>query len=723
MMNGAGLSPADLRRREWLVVAGVLLLLAAVTPLWTSPFSLHLADGAKDQVDSLLNCWILAWDHHWLAGGGGRLFDANIFYPVKNTLAFSEHLMGQALLSWPLRLVTANPVLIHNLLLMASFPLSGLAMFLLVRRLTGSAWAGLAAGFFFAFCPYRVSQSGHVQTMSVQWAVFAFWFLHRYLDSRSWGDLAGMALCYWLQCLSGSYLALFLTLTLGLALVVPLLRRGDWCNRRTLAQLAAFGLASLAVLLPFFLPYVQLKRQMGFTRPLYEVVLYSADLLDYLNGVGPLPWREWLAGLYHPHAVLFPGLLSAGLVVAGLWPGKRERGPAAGAAWLYGALALLCLLLSLGPVVKAGGRELGPGPYLWLYRYVPGFEGLRAVSRWGLFYSLFLAVLLGLGAARVLERLPRRGWRLAGLALLLVVMAWEMYPGPMRWARARSPQRLPAAVTWLAEQKTPGAVLNLPVGGERLEVDYLYLSIFDQFRPIMNGHSGYFPPGFDLLRDTSAMPPSRLLAAQLQRMGVRWVVLWLENYRQPEEGRLLLSRWRALAGLVEPVVSFRGQRVLRLLPAVEEPLLWAPSRGGLLAGAQASVNDRQARLALDGELATRWSSGRAQRPGTWFQARLKKPLRVAGLDLCLGSSWHDYPRGLAVSLELADGTWTPPRPLWGCPFPLRGILARPRQASPAWRVMLPRPRRIRGFRLVQTGRHERYFWSIHELRLIPAPDQ
>ena len=58
-------------------------------PLATDPGRL----SRNDTADTVHHEWILAWDAHQLARDPRHLFDANIFYPERNTLAFSETLL------------------------------------------------------------------------------------------------------------------------------------------------------------------------------------------------------------------------------------------------------------------------------------------------------------------------------------------------------------------------------------------------------------------------------------------------------------------------------------------------------------------------------------------------------------------------------------------------------------------------------------------------------
>ena len=86
------------------------------------------------------------------------LFNANIFYPVENTLALSEHMIAVVPIFAPLYLLTENPIFAYNMVFLMSFIFSGISMFLLVHHWTGSLWPSLLAACFFAFAPIRFAE-------------------------------------------------------------------------------------------------------------------------------------------------------------------------------------------------------------------------------------------------------------------------------------------------------------------------------------------------------------------------------------------------------------------------------------------------------------------------------------------------------------------------------------------------------------------------------------
>src|SRR5438105_9884672 len=116
----------------------------------TYPQILHMPDAVHDDGDPLLNAWTMSWVAHQVTRAPARLFDANIFYPERRTLAYSETLVAPALVAAPLQWAGVGPLLVSNIVLLSGFVVSGAAMALLVRTLTGCTGPAMVAAIVFA---------------------------------------------------------------------------------------------------------------------------------------------------------------------------------------------------------------------------------------------------------------------------------------------------------------------------------------------------------------------------------------------------------------------------------------------------------------------------------------------------------------------------------------------------------------------------------------------
>ena len=144
------------------VQAALLAILTAVAHTWplaSDPARLSLHYNG----DVMLNEWIVAWVQHQLPRDPGRLFQANIFYPAPDALAFSEPLIVPALLGAPVRALGGSPVLVHNLLLLAGLTLTMLAAYALVRHWTGDHLASLVAATAWTFNAQSLMRLEHLQ--------------------------------------------------------------------------------------------------------------------------------------------------------------------------------------------------------------------------------------------------------------------------------------------------------------------------------------------------------------------------------------------------------------------------------------------------------------------------------------------------------------------------------------------------------------------------------
>ncbi len=135
---------------------------------------------ASDPGDPLLNAAILAWNAAHVPWSEAW-FQFPVFHPTRDALTLSEHLLGLSVIAAPLQWATGNPAAAYNLTLLSTYPLSGLAMYALVWRMTGSAPAAFVAGLAYAFAPYRAGQLPHIQMLAVFWAPLALLGLHGFV--------------------------------------------------------------------------------------------------------------------------------------------------------------------------------------------------------------------------------------------------------------------------------------------------------------------------------------------------------------------------------------------------------------------------------------------------------------------------------------------------------------------------------------------------------------
>src|SRR6516225_1476707 len=209
--------------------ATVLAACVLLAVLHTWPLALHPGRySLNDNADTQLNEWILAWVAHQLPRDPAHLFEANIFYPAHDALAFSEPLIVPALMGAPLAWLGASPVLVYNVVLIAGFTLTAFATCVLLQGWTDSIVAGLVAGSLFAFNTHTLTRLAHVQATHIYGLPLALLALDRILRDGSRRAAWLLAAALALLAYTSGYLIVFALVMLPIAVLV---RAPEWWPR------------------------------------------------------------------------------------------------------------------------------------------------------------------------------------------------------------------------------------------------------------------------------------------------------------------------------------------------------------------------------------------------------------------------------------------------------------------------------------------------------------
>jgi len=509
-----------------------LLLLVFTAPVSLDPGGRTFAPGP----DTRLYLWTLGWDLHAFKTDPLHVFDANIFFPETQTLAYSEHLIGAALLALPLSLFTDNLDLILNFVLLLATFLGALGCDRLARECGASPRGALLAGIVGGFSGPRLTRLTQAHLATLHFVPWALAFAIRYLRLGKRRDLLATLALFTLQALTSGHGGLFLALALALLFGGALV----FGNLRPAQAIRDCGLAGLLLLLvnvPFVFPYYEVRGRVGLTRVIEDAEGYVPTIGSWLQA----PTRTQTAltssldalrpSVESANAALFPGFVFLGLAAFGGLGLIRDRGARTLAATGMAALAGLTLWLALGP--PFGLYRLG-------YALIPGFDLIRVPSRFFLLTLTALSALAALGLDRV--RRPAVAWALVAVAIFECV--------PVAWDSPHDPIVTPPVDAWLATQPMPFRVVELPiplpdhsVRQARFHSEYMIHGAA-HWQPMVNGYSSLVPPLHLKLYEELHEFPTESGLAELDRLGVDYVVVHTDMY-QPD-------RWaekeRAIAG-------------------------------------------------------------------------------------------------------------------------------------------------------------------------------
>lgn len=447
------------------------LVFSALSVALTWPLALGIGrDVPGDLGDSLLNMWILGWGVKHVPLlltfqiSWADYWNANIFHPDPLALSLSEHLFGQTLQVLPIYWLTGNIILCYNLLFISTFALSAFGTYLLVRDLTGDKRAAFVAGLVYGFLPYRIASIPHLQVMSSQWMPFALWGLNRFVSrfpapgSRLPLVMGTAALV--MQNWSCGYYLLYFAPFVPLFVIHRMWTEGKLKDVRIWTSLAASAFVTLALTLPFLLPYSEAQKLFGFERSFGEVVLYSANVWSYVTAAENVDLYGKVLRFY-PHG--------EGETFLGFMP------------WLLALVSLSSLLLHRPEKPKVVSVPSVP---LWRL-YVTAFLLIAVITQLIAVMSVFLFGGFDLHAfgIPIAARTPQR-------LLMQFVIAYALLLGVSPRARTeslrilRSPIFLALALTVLAMWLSLGPI---PKAGDSLVSGLGLYNVLYDYVPGFNG--------------------------------------------------------------------------------------------------------------------------------------------------------------------------------------------------------------------------------------------
>lgn len=724
---------------------------------------------AGDQGDPLLNTAILVWNAttvpftaHW--------YNAPHYFPTLGTTTFTENLLGLYPISTPAYWLTHNPLLAYNLALFLTWPLSGLAGFLLVRRLSGRDDAAFLAGLAFAFNPMRGVAVFHIQTLATYGIPFGLLSLHAYLQEgrRRWLVLFGAA---WVQQgFANGYYILYGGLIFGVWILYYLSTRETMVRVRGI--LIAWAVSSLA-LVPMLVKYRAVHEFMGMHRSLNEILYFSASPQSWFE-VGDIVWL-WTRVLPAGKDNLFPGLLVVALVAAGLVAAFRTRSAfGSSPSWHPAVRVVLWLLvlvsaasmaanLWLGPVDTTLGplpikiRNLNRGLLVLLIAGAPlawSSAPLRLAWRSRshfLFYSLAILVFAVLACGPMLRVHERPILDPAPYGLLMALPGFNELRVPTqikmihllclcvaaslayaRLFRRATTLRSAALIVltvgltaegWLAAMPLDAAVpswsevepadrtepiLELPLRPGYDGPPTLRAAI--HHRRVMNGVSGYDPPYYVALKAGLAAHDPATRAA-ITSLGAIDIVV--DSSSDPDGAYL---RYAADAPGAVKVATDGVRTTFRLPQSTSQPDLGPVLR---IADVRAVRDVAHAASMSDGDPLTGWGDY-PQKPDGWVIADLGTTQTVAGVTNAIGDYLLDFPRRLAIETSLDGVVW---ESAWEGPTyaeTFLGFVRAPREADLRFSF------EARAARYVRLRQLESFssMWRVSELKIHgPAPQR
>jgi len=489
-----------------LLWASAVLLAACIPTIWIFQVAARNPSVlmGPTSADPYFNLYVMEWGaKHW-AGGFSGFWSAPFFYPTPWATTLSDHLLLPSALYRSLQVLGAAPALAYNILLLLSFSVTAVAVFLLLRKATRAPdFVCACASMLVVFAPWRLGQVTHLQMLwapgppLLLLAVDAFFRTPR--TRRALAVLAALGL----TLLSGCYLAYFsvlLSCAIGAAFVGR--RRVRERLLRRVRPTMALAVAGIVLLAAVFAPYWTARKELGTQRSSKDFELYATQGMDWLapstlNAYSAILPPDWM----RPERDLFPGwsLTLAFMLFLVLRASRRlhKHGPALGNCLIWSAVAFSILEL--------------PFAYEALSHVLPGLDGMRVPARSHFFVLLGMGV-AGARAVAAFLAMPKLRWLGPAMAALFLAssvadLSLRALPPEVYFSPER-PDQMPRYVGLLRDSDV-GALAVFPLRGTHEDIPRMWQGLVHG-KPIANGYSGYLSDSFRFLKRSCRFPNRKI---------------------------------------------------------------------------------------------------------------------------------------------------------------------------------------------------------------------
>ncbi|MCX6816756.1 MAG: hypothetical protein NTZ93_02745 [Candidatus Beckwithbacteria bacterium] len=503
-----------------------LLIFIVLTVLITWPLVLHPAALTAAGREEFLLSYLMNWDIQALTTKPGTIFQVPFFYPLKDTLAFSDPLLTSAILALPFVKIFHQPFLAYSFNLFLSFVLNGFSVYLVVYLLTKHWWASLISGALFAFSIGQIDTIEHLQVLTMYWIPLGIYFLIKFFRQPSHRYALLVTSCFLCQILNTIFLGYVFIFTLSIFTLIAFIKRQ--IKRAHFLLLGQYFLLAFVVLFLVFQPYLRVARTWQAGRSLKDVFAGSAYFLEYF---------------YPTHSSRLETLAQA-IIVKHPWPAYLGA-----VVSILGALSLMTafrstktkttflvfltgLVMSFGPYFQIIKQKLSlplPLPYWLSYYLIPGFKSMRVPQRWSHLALLGLSLLIGLWLAGVFKKIKPMWVKLFSLLIIILIVTEIRLPLFVKSVPTLT--QIPPVYPWLLSQQ-PSIVLELPIQTwvmplHDLEIERLYYHSFllPARHVFINGYSGFEPPEWTKTISILRTLPIEEAISQLKVLQVKLIII------------------------------------------------------------------------------------------------------------------------------------------------------------------------------------------------------
>ncbi|MCK4966407.1 hypothetical protein KAS50_05210, partial [bacterium] len=270
-----------MKKTDFLKHTGICVIFVLLTFVFTYPCFFKAADMIFAMSDAHDTIWHAVWAYDHLFTDPLNLFHGNIFYPARYTAIFTDPMFSNLIIFAPVYFFTKNPFLAYNAIGLVLMFLGAVSMYCLVYYWTRKKIPAFFAGFILAFSPVFLLY--HINLPLIV-APLGILFLDKSLRNEKLSNIIIFSLIFSFIALSHMYLCYGMTFITIIYIIGYYIKIKRKFNKYFYTKSLLGFIIILILVLPFRLPYLQLKKEYGYQRKLGEMVQHSADpIVSYFS--------------------------------------------------------------------------------------------------------------------------------------------------------------------------------------------------------------------------------------------------------------------------------------------------------------------------------------------------------------------------------------------------------------------------------------------------------
>lgn len=485
-------------------VALLIFLLSAI--YITYPLIFHLGNAAVDLGDSYFIAWVMNWNIHAFFTNPLSIFNAPIYYPYVNSLAFSESFITSSILAIiPLKLI-GQPIFAVNFTLISSIFMVGFSTFILSFYITKNFLASVLSGLILVFSPAFLDKEVHIQILSIQWVplsilcflIFTKVFRTRYLF---------LSLLFFLLQLYNSFLpGYFLFSFYFIYLLFLGLYKRNVFKKIFTKNTLLLVILTFVLILPLAKPYYDVYKEYDGARNIRDSIHFALQPEDLIYPNQQTRLQPLLLQIsnfknysrYDEVKYGYIGLIFSILsVITVIYFIKTIRKKDL-MLKSFLTTGIFGLILSFGPALHFNRETIHWPfpiilPYAFFYYIIPGFKGFRNSERWEILFVFCLSI----GIAIFLNQTLKLNKKRIIIYLFLILAVIAEFNFPMQIFSIPQVKDFPKVYAWLNSTPKNSAYINMPIynwnsPNSSAEFKREYYSTLN-FRKSVNGYSGFSP--------------------------------------------------------------------------------------------------------------------------------------------------------------------------------------------------------------------------------------